>query len=230
LIRPAIADAGGKAVSQLLDNLRAFNRKERFFVVGWALDNPDFRLGLTFRQQLKRDTTLQVPASAFCAMDFHLDWLLGCLHITKEERARYSMLETGDMNKKNDDVDLLVAYEQSGTTHLLLIEAKGVTGWHNAQLVPKASRLGLIFGDRHVAHKWPGVTPHWILASPRRPQQIDVSTWPGWMKVGGKPQWVRLPIPEGLRKIVRCDESGKKAAEGEWWRVVPPARPKGSHE
>src|SRR6266540_3355550 len=101
-------------VPTLLENLKAFNRKERFFVVGWALDNPDFSLGNGFREQVKRDTGLVVPAHAFCAMDYHLDWLLGCLLVTKGEQPTYSMLDTGP-NKTNDDVDLLIAYQASET-------------------------------------------------------------------------------------------------------------------
>jgi hypothetical protein len=207
-------------VQGLLENLKIFNRKERFFVVGWALDNPNFTLGDKFRQQVEKDVGLVIPSDAFCAMDFHLDWLHGCLWVTKEERATYSMLETGDLNETNEDVDLVIAYEEGNQTHLLLIEAKGVTGWHNAQLLPKAERLGHIFGVQEAPENWPEVVPHWVLASPKESAHIDVSEWPQWMKPKGHPTWLELTLPPGLRKIVRCDETGKKSAQGKYWKVV----------
>lgn len=205
----------------LLDNLRAFNRRERFFVVGWALDNPSFSLGDKFRVRIANDTGIHIPADAFCAMDFPLDWLIGCLWLTQEERPRYAMVETGEVNRWNDDVDLIVAFQAEGKTQLLLIEAKGVTGWNNAQLRRKAKRLGQIFGNGAAADKWPTVEPSFILASPRKSANIDVADWPLWMKSGDRPRWwLELPLPDGLRKIIRCNEDGKKNADGVFWKVV----------
>ncbi len=190
-------------------------------MVGWALDNPLFKLGDSFREQLEKDRGVQVPAVAFCAMDFPLDWIIGCLWLTKGEQVSYSMLVTGDVNKSNDDVDLLIAYQERDKTQLLMIEAKGVTGWKNKQLRKKAERLGQIFGTRDVAHKWPTVEPHFVLASPKMPANIDVSGWPLWMKLGDHPRsWLKLVLPDELRKIVRCDEDGKKNAEGAFWKIV----------
>jgi hypothetical protein len=208
-------------LEQLVENLKVFNRRERFFVVGWALDNSAFKLGDTFRKQLAADTGFDVPGDAFCAMDFPLDWIIGCLWLTKGEQASYSMLETGDVNKSNDDVDLLIAYQEQGKTHLLMIEAKGVTGWKNKQLRNKAKRLAQIFGSGEIPDDWPTVEPHFVLASPKKSSLIDVSEWPGWMKHDGQPRWwLELALPEGLRKIVRCDENGKKNAEGNFWKIV----------
>jgi len=38
--------------SGLLHHLQEFNRKERFFLVGMAPGNPEFRLGEEFRERL----------------------------------------------------------------------------------------------------------------------------------------------------------------------------------
>ena len=78
-------------MTSFLENLQAFNRKERFFVVGWALGNPFFTLGNDFRQQIAKDTKITVPKDAFCAMDFHLDWLIGCLHLSEGSKERVGM-------------------------------------------------------------------------------------------------------------------------------------------
>lgn len=205
----------------LIERFQAFNRRERFFVVGWALDNPTFRIGGKFRQQFAADIGIDIPADAFCAMDFPMDWIVGCLWVTKEERASYSVLETGEVNRNNEDVDLLIAYEEDHKTNLLMIEAKGVTGWKNRQLRHKAERLGRIFGTGDPPDLWPAVRPRFVLASPEKSAQIDVTEWPGWMKRDGEPRWwLRLELPPELRKIVRCDEDGRRNAEGQFWKVV----------
>jgi hypothetical protein len=121
------------------------------------------------------------------------------------------------VNERNDDVDLLVAFDEAGVTNLVMIEAKGVTNWHNAQLRAKAERLGKMFGFGDEPLSWPGVRPIFVMASPKQSQQIDVDEWPGWMKAGSEPkQWLTLHLPDGLQKIVRCDESGKKRHDGQF--------------
>jgi hypothetical protein len=84
-------------------------------------------------------------------MDFHLDWLTGCLWLAKGAQPTYSMLETGKVNEKNDDIDLLIAFDDAEVTRLLMIEAKSVTGWHNAQLRAKAKWSS---EDRSVRRGW----------------------------------------------------------------------------
>lgn len=62
-------------VSDLINLLQRFNRKERFFLVGHALGNKDFRLPEDFRLSLSSATNLgeEIPCDAFAAMDYHLD-------------------------------------------------------------------------------------------------------------------------------------------------------------
>ena len=59
----------------LMEHLESFNRKERFFLVGNALGNPDFHLSTDFQTKLNTAFGIQPPNSAFVAMDYHLDWL-----------------------------------------------------------------------------------------------------------------------------------------------------------
>ena len=74
-----------KKESRLLLHLEEFNRKERFFLVGMALGNPEFRLGEEFRERLAQKLSLQVPRDAFVAMDYHLDWLAASLFLAANE-------------------------------------------------------------------------------------------------------------------------------------------------
>ena len=40
------------AANPFINNLKSLKRKERFFLVGWALGNREFRLGPAFRRQI----------------------------------------------------------------------------------------------------------------------------------------------------------------------------------
>jgi hypothetical protein len=50
-----------------------------------------------------------------------------------------------NVNTNREDVDLLLAFDQGPTTHLVMVEAKGEMGWDSAQLRSKGRRLKSIF-------------------------------------------------------------------------------------
>ena len=62
---------------RLIDNLKAFNRKERFILLHKVLGFSDqsFRLGDAFRAELSECLEVDIPSDAFVAMDYHFDWL-----------------------------------------------------------------------------------------------------------------------------------------------------------
>jgi len=66
----------------LLDNLQRFNRKERFVLLGWALDNSTLQLGTEFRVELSAKIGTPVPPTAFVAMDYHIDCIYAALELT----------------------------------------------------------------------------------------------------------------------------------------------------
>src|SRR5206468_72656 len=59
----------------LVGLLRAFNRKERFMLVAWAVDRPTSLLGEDFRRSVQSQAHVVIPQDAFAAMDYHLTWL-----------------------------------------------------------------------------------------------------------------------------------------------------------
>ncbi|MBI4301278.1 MAG: hypothetical protein HY664_01570 [Chloroflexi bacterium] len=73
---------------EIIANLRLFNRKERFFLVGMALGNPKFKLIEQFRNQLNDKLGLFVPEDAFAAMDYHLDWIYAQSFYVAYQRQR----------------------------------------------------------------------------------------------------------------------------------------------
>ena len=206
-------------IAGLLELLESFNRKERFFLVSQAVG--EFQLNDDFRRELGKAINVDVPHDAFTAMDYHLEWLTAALYA----------YECGDVGRifdnapqqvikgNQEDTDLLVAFEGSGDWHVVLIEAKGATGWRNAQMQSKASRLGKIFGSEGDRH--PGVVPHFCLVSPRPPKQLCVSKWPRWMCNNDASYiWLRLKFPEPRKMVTRCDADGKRSAEGSHFRIV----------
>lgn len=98
-------------------------------------------------------------------MDYHLDWLHDSLFLTPsgiDGEAVHPNTETVATGNQ-EDVDLLVTFEEGNITHLLMIEAKAGTGWTNKQTLSKAKRLKRIFGADGA--QYPRVNPHFGLMS-----------------------------------------------------------------
>ena len=210
-------------MSDLIDHLRSFNRKERFILLREALGRDT--LGDAFRRRLSDAIGVAVPDGAFVAMDYPLDWLQMALYLARTPSPSHpipkgDVLGSGQqgLNENQMDIDLLVAFDEGVTTRLLLLEAKMETGWTNRQMLRKAERLRQIFGDRPDRSL---ADPCFLLVSPRPPQQLKVDTWPGWMTRGGDPIWMKLPRPTGLRKVTRCATDGRPSANGDFLRIDP---------
>ena len=211
-------------MSDLITHLRSFNRKERFILLQQSLGPNTFRLGGSFRKRLGEVVGVTVPADAFVAMDYHLDWIQMALFLARTPDPprpipMEAVLGEGhkDFNENQMDVDLLVAFDEGATTHLVLVEAKMETGWTNKQLCSKAKRLSRIFGKGR-----PGIglaKPCFVLASPNRPERLKSDDWPGWMKRGDKPVWLELQRPPDLRKVTRCTEEGRASASGSFLSI-----------
>ena len=210
----------GRAVDEFITYLRRFNRKERFFLVGWALGNREFRLSPAFRRQISSVVGLSVTGDSFVAMDYHLDWIYASAFLAATgDTNTVHPNKDGLVSGSQEDMDLVVAFSAGETAHLIMVEAKGVTAWTNKQVTSKARRLEAIFGQR--GDTWPHIRPHFVIVSPREPEELDCSSWPGWMKRDdGRPYWIRMELPGGLFRVTRCEESGKVSREGRYWKAV----------
>ncbi len=212
---------------KIIEHLQSFNRKERFILLSRALGVEAFCLDPEFRRKLEQILNISVPDNAFVAMDYHLDWIQVALYLAEKNRLSENDPAPGLICNKNlelfkanhRDIDLLIGFqnESDHKTHLMLIEAKGDTGWTNKQLLSKVKRL------KHIFRKdGPGVdlvVPHLVLMSPRESERIYHGDWPSWMKPNGRPLWLELPLPKGLRKITRCQKDEKQSKEGEYLRI-----------
>ena len=201
----------------LIKLLKQFNRKERFFLVGQALDNEGFRLSDCFREKLADAIGLkeEIPCDAFAAMDYHLDWVAGSLwaylHLDCETFPKTD--KTSRVTQR--DVDLIIAFKAEGYHHIIFIEAKGYNSWDNAQMHLKADRLKNIFGQH--GEKYCNVEPHFCLASLKPPQGLKIQDWPKWMKKDDTQKqdcawpyyWMKLDLPSP-RSIVTSSCDSKK--------------------
>ena len=100
----------GHSMNSLLYYLPQFNAKERFFLLGHVLGNPQFTLGSAFKSELSKGMNLSLPEDLFCAMDFHLDWLYAALRLyTDGGEHKVHSNSDGIIKAQQEDIDLLIA-------------------------------------------------------------------------------------------------------------------------
>ena len=121
---------------------------------------------------------------------------------------------------QQEDIDFIIAFkDKKQITHIVLIEAKGVTSWSTKQLKSKAERLSEIFHG----YKEKQMQPHFVLMSPKKSDKISgsIGEWPEWMK-----GYKHIPLKTNnsddaeLLKVIRCDKNAKAKSNGEYWAVV----------
>ena len=220
-------------MDDLIDILESFNRKERFFLIAQALgqkrDNkPAFTLSDNFRRELEQKLgfDFEIPADAFVAMDYHLDWVAASLVKWKSVKAgkadKSTFLNPGQevVEGNQEDIDLLVAFDCGGQYHLILIEAKayqgkGYAGFDRSQLKSKSDRLDKIFDK--AGQKYPGVTLYFCLMSQNKPTSQTPYEWP-WDEA----PWIPASLPDkNTRRIVERynAETGKADKDGDHFRI-----------
>jgi len=217
-------------MAKLLELLDAFNRKERFFLFTQAVGSSALLLGGKFREDLQEATGIAVPPDARAYIDYHLDWLHAAVLLSREELGDGPWLNTATppdgflvSTGNQEDIDLVVAFEEGASTVIVLVEAKADTGWTNSQMASKARRLLRIFGSDEIPADAP-IRPMFCLASPRRPVKLEARDWPAWMLTrsesdSARPAWLRLHVPSGRLKVEGCDAQGKPSRHRMYWQV-----------
>lgn len=205
-----------KQMNDLVKTLERFNRKERYWLIRNALRESSQNLGGTFTEKLSAVLGITIPGDAWWAMDYHLDWLIGALHLLK--RGKVDVPEANDdlIAGTQQDMDLVIAFERT----LILIEAKADTSWSNEQLNEKVARFKQIFdvernliGDLQI---------YFVLMSPKESEGIkpESGNWPSWMTNGNnEPLFLKLEMPSDFLRVVRCDTNGKSDKNGGSWKI-----------
>lgn len=211
--------------NNLIDNLKSFNRKERFYLIGQMLGNPEFRMDKTQLDEISRLIGITIPSEYFAAMDYHLDWIYASLFLTQEHGGKVFSRNFIDNNKTVDlqisgtqeDVDFLLAFvDENKITHLVMIEAKGDSYFSNGQLDSKNKRFKAIFGNENT---WPNVRPHFIICSPKKPQKINIEEPAYFTFKNSKLLWLELNMSDGKNKVTRCNKDDKPCSNGKHWKV-----------
>ncbi|WP_421212490.1 hypothetical protein [Aeromonas sp. 600479] len=209
----------------IISNLKSFNRKERFYLIGQMLGNPEFRMDENQLDKISKLIKVKIPSEYFAAMDYHLDWIYASLFLTQEHGEKIFQRNFIDNNKKVDlqisgtqeDVDFLLAFiDPENKTHLVMIEAKGDSYFSNGQLDSKNKRFKAIFGNENT---WPNVRPHFIICSPKKPQKINIEEPAYFMFKNFTLPWLELDMGNGKNKVTRCDKEGEPYNNGEHWKV-----------
>ena len=213
---------GGSMSEQFRNNLRRFNRKERFYVVQEATRG-GFDLDDTFRRRLEEKLGITIPAQAvFMAMDYHLDWIYASLFLCghdDEVKGKVFERDRDLIQASHEDVDLLIASPDvlnPAMTNLIMIEAKGDTSWTNSQAESKAIRLRTIFQPGTFERI---LKPHYLIWSPNPSINLRFDCFPQWALKDGEVQHLKLTMGEELRKVTCCNMEGANQLNGNYWKV-----------
>lgn len=213
---------------QLVEALKKFNRKERYWVIRNALGNRSDQLGEMFRQNLQQTIGIEIPEDSWWAIDYHIDWLVGALALFADDAVVAKPQPNGNSLVKGnqEDIDLVVAF---GST-LVLIEAKGETSWSNSQLNSKLPRLEAILeADFQGLYQQQKLSVYFVLMSPKRSKRLlrpGGLPWPSWMAAkDGTPFWMPLQLADGREspsffKVTRCRKNGDVSELGQSWKVI----------
>lgn len=210
----------------IISNLRSFNRKERFYLIGQMLGNPEFRMDDNQLDKISNLIGLTIPRKYFAAMDYHLDWIYASLYLTKNNptgRVERNFIEENEIETDyqisgtQEDVDFLLAFvDEKKITHIVMIEAKGDSYFSNGQLDSKNKRFKAIFGNENT---WPNVRPHFIICSPKKPQKIKIEEPAYFIFKNSKLPWLELDMGNGKNKVTRCVKNGEPSNNGKHWKV-----------
>ena len=205
---------------ETIEYLKSFNRKERFHLVGQLLGNSEFNLDPNLFRKILDLLELDTPTYYFSAMDYHLDWIYASLELAHSDVNGPKKRDNLCISATQEDVDFLLAFvDDSGNTHIVMVEAKGDTSFTNKQLQSKANRLSAIFGAS--SEKWPNVIPHFLICSPVQPSLLETKNVPSFMLNESNDGfiWFRLYMPSNQRKVTRCNKEGKSSKDGEFWKI-----------
>lgn len=113
----------------------------------------------------------------------HLDWISAVALLSAPGAPAWESEvlpnTDGAVKGNQDDIDLVVAFDAAAKSHLILLEAKGVTGWSNRQMNSKAERLKAIFGQE--GNRFSHIEPSFAILSPAESRGLLSDSWPGWM-------------------------------------------------
>lgn len=208
--------------SRFVETLRSFDGHERGILMQWAMGT-DFAPSSDLRRDLGKLLPVDIPGRAFVAMDYTLDWLYAAMQrydgiLVNEPQPRPVGRR---LTASPEDIDLLIAWEDE-RPRLLLVEAKGYTGWSNKQLLSKVERIGTTFDEE--ARR--DIDVHFVLVGPKHSVGFQTQAWPPWILKEHRYHFLPIPSPGERFAVQRCNADGKPT-KADWthWQVVPRSWP-----
>jgi len=211
-------------MSGIVELLKAFDRKERAWLVRMALKPAALDQGFLNRVYKELDLTAPCSSTVWWGMDYHIDWLVAALHAfrngwTVDELTTQKSMTNDDarITHSIEDFDFIIADKE----RIILIEAKAFGDWDPKRLEEKLSRLAKLSGDGKVPNSGSDapVQLHLILTS--IDNTPDLSDIPSWIFPGGKPLYIKLDIDPGqFMRVARSDKDGKISKKGTLWKVA----------
>ncbi len=232
----------------LVDCLKLFNRKERYWLLRNALGNDEMLTLPIAKHFIEKiwdifgfqDT--KTPNNVWWAMDYHFDWIAGAMRLygTTHSFLSPSITTPDSRNIHNstdgqgcqlitgtqEDVDLILAFEET----VILIEAKGVTSWSKEQFERKEKRRKILekfastCGLQHLELKM-------LLMSPKESEELkktkqgdDIKNMPphlGLLMPGDDivPSNICDEWKKRFLKPTRCTENKNEDAKGDFWKI-----------
>ncbi|MBZ8132980.1 hypothetical protein [Afifella sp. IM 167] len=232
----------------LAEVLKAFNRKERYWLLRDALGSAGAEVPLSqdFQAKLSAKIGRDVPCDAWWAMDYHIDWFfaalvyfyLGADRTTEAPHENPTMHVTNEGKRSRlirgsqEDFDMIVAFDNVA----ILIEAKFEGAWSNSQIDSKRQRL------REFGQAWPKLSgketgPNaqasifLVLTSPKESKGLEAGSWPRFLHLdqNDAPFFMQLDFahaPKTFLQPLRCDKNGESNADGDWWQIHSVSRPR----
>ncbi|MEO9167703.1 MAG: hypothetical protein ABI230_04795 [Aestuariivirga sp.] len=204
----------------LVEALKQFNRKERYWLIQQALGKPQLdakfltELSLALNKQCGDKSKIRIPENAYWAIDYHFDWIAGALESIAMAKEPFPNSPSNKqlVRGNQEDIDLLVAYEHT----LILVECKAGESWSIKQLKSKKNRICLI--KKLIIEKGLGIDIHKAIVSSDDPSESR-----GKIKdeLKGFP-WFKLADYDlnSFKKPQRCNGMGDAKASGKYWQVI----------
>jgi hypothetical protein len=190
----------------IVENLRALNSKERFYLFTEAVGSDGLKISKRYLERIEKVFGIKITENYFAGIDFHLDWIYAALNVIdiKDYKMEYQNTD-GCIVGNQEDIDLIIAYEDKGITHIIMVEAKCAGSWNNSQLESKSNRFKSIFNSID-ADK---IKIHFLLTSPKMPIKIDKDILSEYMKTNGIIEWIPLTNVPKLIRVTRIDKNTK---------------------
>ena len=205
-------------MEDLIKILESFNRKERFYLLTYALGlsqdckEPTLKLGKPFREALECKLLVRIPEDkVFVATDYHLNWIHASLYAASCGDKMPSSISGRDylIQDSQQDVDLLMAFQTGAKYHLIFVEAKGYTSKRYAnfgerekkenggglKVINKFRRLKQII-DYHKDKQPVAIEPHFCLMSGNKSRNLEKIQDAIKTCLDISVKWLELPLPK----------------------------------